>query len=192
MTLSDINEWHKWRSDGIGGSDIPVLFGLCEYRNRDQLVKEKVERTHDEGRTYIQELGHRWELYIRNKIFLENMIDYQPKLFVSGHYPFMRVSLDGWDQNTKTLIEVKMTGKAKYEMLEKQEVPDKFMYQIQYQLMVSGAHMAYLWAVKFKRGEEMGECLCQCVFPNIGIQRKIVSEVLKVWKEIKTKREEKK
>ena len=187
--MQDSVEWLKWRSDGIGGSDIPVLFGLCKYRNYEQFLIEKI---HPEEFTeiktgFIQELGHHWEKVIRNKIYLETFEDYQPALLCSEQYPYMKVSLDGHNPTKKTLIEIKLTGKEKYNMILNKKCPENFLYQIQYQLAVTGYGMGVLYAVRY-RGHEGGTDIKDVIKleikPDRKLQEKIIIKVKDVWDKI--------
>lgn len=183
--MQDSIEWLNWRSEGIGSSDIPVLFGLCPYRKYEELLIEKIhpDKTQERKTGYIQELGHQWEVVLRNKIFFEKGIEYTPKLFVDKENPYLRVSLDGYSPEKNNFIEIKLTGKVKYESILKNIIPDNFLYQIQYQLAVTGCKECFLWAVRYDRDKElMGKDIVhKKVKQNKDLQEKILVKVKQVW-----------
>lgn len=181
--MQDTKEWLEWRHQGIGGSDIPTLFGINEYRNYEQLLMEKVECETVNKRSYITDMGHKWEKIVRTQIFLETMIDYRPGLFVDSEHDYMRVSLDGHDAESKSLIEIKMTGREKFEALKDGSVPKSFLYQVQYQLAVTGYDKGFLCAVLFdKEKENMGERVKVEIRPDAFLIEKILLKVHDVWK----------
>lgn len=193
--MQDSKSWLEWRAKGLGGSDVPALFGLCSYKSYAQTMIEKVnwENYLERKSTYISELGHKWEKIIRDKIYLETFIDYQPALFVDEKEPYLRVSLDGHSPENKNFIEVKMTGKAKYESLLKKEVPKNFLYQVQYQLAVTGYEEAIIWAVRYDRDpKEIGKDITSVIVkPDKFLQEKILLKVRDVWSKIIVQRESK-
>ena len=189
--MQDTKSWLEWRAKGIGASDVPALFGLSKYTNYEKFLLEKIHwKNHMKRKeTYITNMGHKWEKIIRNQIFLETMIDYRPVLYVSEEHPYMRVSLDGANPEGGDFIEIKMTGREKFGMLKNKTVPQDFLYQVQYQLAVTGYEYCTLHAVLYKQNKkEMGERVHMIIKPNKNIMEKILIKVTDVWKMIEKER----
>ena len=107
----------RWRY--IGGSDIPIILGISEFKTRYQLLQEKAQIIEDtfEGNKYT-EFGNILEPQIRAYINA-NYDSY----FVEGkHYAGdVRIHTDGEDDITQTVLEVKTTSRI-YDDVNKYKV----------------------------------------------------------------------
>ena len=63
MTAAEFleHEWHDWRRQGVGGSDIAVLIGLSRYSSPTRLFYEKTGILEPEETTARQRIGKRME-----------------------------------------------------------------------------------------------------------------------------------
>ena len=198
--MEKIDDWLLWRHKGIGGSDVPVIYGLSDYKNYHQLIQEKINWKDNLVNTtsYIAERGHKWESKIRDMLYLQTLKKYEPLLLVNEEFPYMRVSLDGHCPETKEIIEMKLTGKKKFQLMKDGICPKNFMYQVQYQLAVTGYKFATVWAVLYEREwsdekqklvEKTGrEIHSLKVEPDLKLQKEIIIKVSDVWQKIQKAR----
>lgn len=144
-------EWLKWRTKGIGGSDVSVIAGLNKYRSVFQLWLEKTGQMapDEDGNDYThfrtilepvvkQEFMRRTGLKVRAKRML----------LQSEDYPFMLADLDGViNENGKMCIfEAKTASAYKQEIWEK-GVPEEYQLQVQHYMAVTGAEKTYIAAL---------------------------------------------
>lgn len=98
----------------------------------------------------------------------------QPLVLVEGLYS---ASLDGIDLDGELIVEIKCPykgGKSPlWQAVQRNEVPEHYLVQIQHQLMVSGASVAHLWVFDGSNGilvtvlpdQEMFQCI-KCGWDN--------------------------
>ena len=96
------------RNRYIGGSDIPIILGISPFKKRFDLLLEKagLQENEFEGNAYT-EYGNVLEPKIRNYIndlWKANFIE--DKLL----YGDVRCHVDGWDEASKTILEIKTTS----------------------------------------------------------------------------------
>ena len=139
------SEWHAWRLNGLGGSDAPILMGFYEYSTPYKLWQEKTGLIKpDISGNFITDLGHKFEKVSRAQIELENDIDLKPTLVEMDKYPFIRASLDGYDEKNNIFAEFKYMGKENFEWVKKNKKPlDKHHPQVQQQFLVTGCKSGY-------------------------------------------------
>jgi putative phage-type endonuclease len=147
----DRKEWLSWRHQGIGASDAACLYDASPYKTRYELWQEKcLSEPKEEKSSFITEKGNRLEPEARKLFCAEyNMMngtdeEFAPKLVQRADYPFIRASLDGCSAGGQIIIEIKFQGKAAHDAVKNGEVPKNYWIQIQHQLLVTDALMAYL------------------------------------------------
>jgi putative phage-type endonuclease len=131
----DSPEWHKWRNEGIGASDAPIVLGISPYKTAFGLWQEKrglvVPAPASE---FVIKQGKEFEKRVRAKFELITGKEYPPMCIESIKYPFIRASLDGYDEGT--IIEIKMNGAKQF---ESEEIPEHHYAQFQQQMYVADA-----------------------------------------------------
>ncbi len=125
-------EWLLWRKQGIGASDVPVIMGVSPYSDIVKLYNEKISDDIEDKTNYIMELGNKLEPVARSKYEILNDADYPAVNFVHAEFSHYRASLDGYNKELNSAIEIKYVGKN-----FKDECPVKYFPQIQYQYAVS-------------------------------------------------------
>lgn len=139
-------EWLLWRNAGLGSSDIGVLMGFTQWKSEEQLFKEKsgqIKSPFKSNPAMIR--GQRLEPAVRAEWELREDRDYPPATFVHTKYPFLKASLDGWHEETKTIIEIKCPNAKAHKNAIDGLIPDYYMPQVQHLLLVAdGAHLDYL------------------------------------------------
>lgn len=163
LSYDSEEEWHRLRKDGIGGSDAGAVMGLNKYVSPLKLFKKKtgVWSEDDEDNVYIKK-GKALESYI-----FENHVkpDLEPAgykvlhpehIFVNKQYPWLRANLDGIAVPKSTLadhnivIEIKWVSEwaeSNWNGEEYAGIPASYYAQVQHYMLVTGATVAYLYAL---------------------------------------------
>lgn len=137
-------EWHLWRKQGVGASEVPVLMGESDFTTPREIWKQKLGLAEPQGETsWAQQRGIDAEPRIRALYELIYGFDVPPATVEHWEHPYLRASLDGWDPERRLIVEIKYTGREKHEQAVKNEVPLCYRAQIQYQLAVTGAKEAH-------------------------------------------------
>ena len=119
-TLSE-QDWHVWRSKGIGGSDLAAIMGLSPWATCRDIYYKKVgvvgalDKEADKVNWVAKEVGHLLEPLVA-KIF-ESKTGLKPfavrKMFAHPKYPFMIANLDYLiilPDGRKAILECKTTN----------------------------------------------------------------------------------
>lgn len=176
----DRTEWLKWRHQGLGSSDAPVVMGRSPYKTRLKLYEEKILAEPEEKQNFITDKGHRLEPIARRKFAamraLERGVEdpFEPRLFHLSDLPFIKASLDGCSVNGTEFIEIKYVGKAEFENLK--EVPERYVDQIQHQFMVSNCAVCHFVLIN-----DIEEVRYFSVYPNEERMLQILAEETVFW-----------
>lgn len=138
-------EWRVWRDKGLGASDAPIVMGVSPWITRFQLWGYKtglLERP--EPNVYqakAMQRGHDLEPQAR-KIFEDKYAkgSFPATSFEHATYPYLRASLDGYNKESNTNLEIKCPGKVDHALAVSGKVPEKYIPQTQMQMIVSGAN----------------------------------------------------
>ncbi|WP_424244353.1 putative phage-type endonuclease [Elusimicrobium posterum] len=152
--ITTAEQWHKFRKEGIGGSDAAAIMGLSPYKTNQQLCAEKrglVKAKNIDDKPYVI-YGKKIEQYIRGIYsldFPQHDVFYKEfDVCVHPQYPFIRATLDGRVIAEKRVLEVKKAEiKNGGQMAEwKDQVPYNYFIQVLHQLLASGYECATLAA----------------------------------------------
>lgn len=144
-------EWLYWRTKGIGGSDVSVIFGVNKFRSVYQLWMEKtgqIEALESENE-YIH-FGNVLEPIVKRE-FMERTgkkIRAKHAMLQSSDYPFMLADLDGviYENGKMCIFEAKTASEYKKEVWE-DGVPFEYVLQVQHYMAVTGAEKTYIAAI---------------------------------------------
>lgn len=144
-------EWLKWRTKGIGGSDVSVIAGINKFRSVFQLWLEKTGQwIPEEAENEFTHFGNVLEPVVKREFMRRTGLKVRAKkmLLQSEEYPFMLADLDGviYENGEMCIFEAK-TASAYKEDVWKQGVPDEYLLQIQHYMAVTGAKKAYIAAL---------------------------------------------
>ena len=92
------NEWLKYRTQGIGGSDVSIIAGINPFRSAYQLWLEKTGQAEpEEAESEYAHFGTLLEPIVRNEFTRRTGIKVRQKhmLLRSMEHPFMFADLDG-------------------------------------------------------------------------------------------------
>lgn len=132
-------EWKKWRSEGLGASDSPVIMGVSPYKTRYQLWEEKCGMTTGDDGNWATRRGQDLEPVARAQYELMTGLDMPPAFVEHKEHRFVRASLDGWNAAANVVLEIKCPGAEDHALAVAGKIPAKYWPQVQHQLYVTGA-----------------------------------------------------
>lgn len=136
-------EWLKWRAEGVGASESPIIMGKSRFKTKLELYHQKVNPSAPEENptpNFIFEKGHRLEEIARKVLELETFQSWAPKILEHEQMPRIRCSLDGMNEAEDAIWECKFMGKDKYEALVNySQVPAEYYDQLMHQVLVTDA-----------------------------------------------------
>ena len=161
-------EWLKYRTKGIGGSDVSIIAGISPFKSVHQLWLEKTGQIEpEEGSSEYTHFGTLLEPIVRKEFTERTGIKVRQKhmLLQSEEYQFMFADLDGVinEDGEFCIFEAKTASAYKQEVWE-EGTPAPYILQIQHYMAVTGARKTYIAALvggnhffwhKIERDEEM-------------------------------------
>jgi putative phage-type endonuclease len=134
-------DWHIWRDKGIGGSDISVLMGTNPWTKLRDLWEQKT------GRQARPDLSDNWAVQkglrlepVAREMYEQRTGNHMPDgAYVCDTEHRFKASLDGINLDEDGLLEIKVPGQKTHEGCGRGEVPDHYMDQMQWYMMVTGA-----------------------------------------------------
>jgi len=139
MMEQNTNEWLEHRRQGLGASDAPAVLGVSPWTTPYELWEEKARINVKDKSNWATKNGHNLEPKARLDYELNFNIDMPAALVVHKDYPFIRASLDGWNQEKNIVLEIKCPGQEDHKTALDGRVPEKYYPQLQHQLLVTGA-----------------------------------------------------
>jgi len=159
-------EWLEWRKGGIGASDAPIIMGRSPWKTPYKLWVEKTTGRSDFKGNKATERGHDLEELARECAEKDMQTMFLPKCYQHDEYPWMRASLDGINMEGE-ILEIKCpftphSPKSDHQTALNGKIPEKYFFQLQHQLEVSGAKKGFFYsfdgeqgvAIPFERDEE--------------------------------------
>ena len=145
-------EWHEHRARYRNASETAAVMGVSPWQTPYNLWLVKTGRK-EVKETEAMRHGTATEPAARATFEHETALIMQPLVVVDGLYS---ASLDGMTLNGATLLEVKCPYKGHaselWQTVTTGTVPEHYRLQVQHQLMVSKAQLAYLWVYDGKTG----------------------------------------
>ena len=144
-------DWLRYRTMGIGGSDVSVIAGINPYRSVYQLWLEKTGQNEPaESENEYTHFGTILEPVIRREFMERTGLKVRQKhmLLQSEECPFMLANLDGViNLDGKMCIFEAKTASA-YKLDDWQSgIPPEYMLQVQHYMAVTGAVKTYIAAL---------------------------------------------
>lgn len=136
------DDWHKWRSKGIGSSEISTVIGKNPYQTPYQLwrIKTGLDEAPDLSDNFFVKRGVLLEPKARSLVNEELKSNFVERLFVDKDYDFCRYSSDGFDEARNEIIEIKCMNVKNHEKVLETNAPiDYYIPQCQYGMRISGA-----------------------------------------------------
>lgn len=172
------HEWLAWRLNGITASDMSVIIGSNPYKTKMQLWEEKSGFKEPDAFNPMMQHGIINEPKIRDLVnALENK-NYQP-CCVEADNPIFRASLDGYDEESNSAIEIKCPVSEK--ILDNLEnVPEYWITQMNFQAFVLGINCIQLHVYDFRKTDLFSRMF---VFDKKSF-KKLEEKALEFWKMI--------
>ncbi len=172
-------EWHEWRHNGIGASEVPAIFGLSPYTTAYELWQEKIKLMPEpKGTSLVMQRGHEYEKMARAAYEFETGLDFSPECFEHPEYPFLRASLDGWCEQIRAGLEIKYVGRAKFDG----PIAEHHMIQVQTQMLVCATDD---W--RFLRTIDGVNLHVESVAPDREWQERILTGCFDFWRHVTTR-----
>ena len=144
-------EWLKYRTKGIGGSDVSIIAGINPFKSIYELWLEKTKKVEpEEGNSEYTHFGTLLEPIVRKEFMDRTGIKVRQKhmLLQSERYPFMFADLDGViRENGKLCIFEAKTASAYKQEIWEQGVPAPYILQVQHYMAVTRAEKTYIAAI---------------------------------------------
>lgn len=137
-------EWLALRKTKITATDAPVIMGVNPWKNKQDLYNEKI--SDDVKPLYINERMQRGidlEPIARDLFNLENDYDMKPCVAVKD---WMMASLDGRDEVSGCILEIKCPGEKDHAIAVSGRVPDHYYPQLQHQMYVCNTQTCYYFS----------------------------------------------
>ena len=144
-------DWLRYRTMGIGGSDVSVIAGSNPYRSVYQLWLEKTGQNEPaESENEYTHFGTILEPVIRREFMERTGLKVRQKhmLLQSEEYPFMLANLDGVINldGEMCIFEAKTASAYKLDNWQS-GIPPEYMLQVQHYMAVTGAVKTYIAAL---------------------------------------------
>lgn len=144
-------EWLKYRTQGIGGSDVSIIAGINPFKSAHQLWLEKTGQMEPEQtESEYAYFGTLLEPIVRKEFTERTGIKVRQKhmLLQSEKYPFMFADLDGviHEAGEIAIFEAKTASQYKMDVWER-GVPVEYVLQIQHYMAVTDAKKTYIAAL---------------------------------------------
>lgn len=144
-------EWLKYRTKGIGGSDVSIIAGINPFKSAHQLWLEKTGQIEPEQTdSEYAHFGTLLEPIVRREFTQRTGIRVRQKhmLLQSEEYPFMFADLDGVinENGEMAVFEAKTASAYKQEVWE-EGIPAPYILQVQHYMAVTGAKRTYIAAL---------------------------------------------
>lgn len=144
-------EWLKYRTGGIGGSDVSIIAGINPFKSVHQLWLEKTGQIEPEqSESEYAHFGTLLEPIVRKEFTERTGIKVRQKhmLLQSEQYPFMYADLDGVinENGELAIFEAKTASQYKMDTWE-EGVPARYILQVQHYMAVTGAKKTYIAAL---------------------------------------------
>jgi putative phage-type endonuclease len=134
--------WMKWRSEGIGASDMAIILYLSPWKLPYALWLQKtgqvvVKETKYEGDPRAH--GHKLEDEARDLFIRRTGALYIPACFQSDERPYLRASLDAWDGSGGAEVKCPTSDLDHRRTRNDGIIPEHYSTQMQTQMYVTGA-----------------------------------------------------
>lgn len=176
--IQNTSEWHKWRSEGVGASDVPTILGLNPYKTRKQFLNEWMGLAHPSTVATNRDIlrGLRLESVAREMLSVELSLPFQPQCGEWLEDNFLRASLDGYVEDSEIICEIKAPRNFR------STPSDTHLFQVQAQLLVSQAKECVYCQVL--EGEKGVEIRWKLIKPDALKQKSVIDAITKFKSEI--------
>lgn len=177
--------WHKWRSEGVGASEIPILLGTRTYGIKTPLAlwEHKMGYRDPVAVTAAMHYGNINEEKARRWLVEMLGMALDPLCVEAHDLPHMKASLDGYNRSEGVLVEIKCpVSPSKITSVRATgALPKEWLDQMQWQMLIADPAKAYLavW------DGERQDCVVVPVYPNHERQRLMKEKADAFWEAVK-------
>lgn len=133
-------EWKEQRLSHIGASEISAITGNNPWKTSYMLWEEKTKRKNDEFSNEVMRHGIDTEVIARRVYVEDHGLTLKTPVCESDDWSVAWASLDGINDDLSIIVEIKCpTNHDLYDKALKNNIPDYYLDQIQWQLWVTGA-----------------------------------------------------
>lgn len=133
------SEWLHWRKQGIGATDISVIMGSNPYSTPLQIWEMKCGFRDEPELNHAMAHGKTYEPIAREWMNQQHQLFLKAICVEDAEEPLFRASLDGYDFQTDTLVEIKcpITESVLEKARMQQAIPEYWYDQMQWQIMIA-------------------------------------------------------
>jgi putative phage-type endonuclease len=189
-------EWHGWRMQGIGASEIPALLDRSPFpkKNRTSLFAEKTIGVKEEPTEFQMKKGQWLEPVARKRYVGERGLSMRAVCCEHEEAEYLRASLDGINEHFGKFIEIKYSRPEWHLLAMMGQVPEHVNLQMQYQFLVTGYKIADFVSItdnetEFRRADMRFKIVPNR--PDAELMANILIEAEKFWAEVLAWRERK-
>lgn len=135
-------QWLLWRTTGITATDAASIMLPSKWGSGYSVWCSKTKRTPiEDSKSEKLEWGHRLEPVVFNKFKEQHpeYIEYRPSTLYADDWKL--ASLDG---EAIDATGMKIIIECKTSRIEQEALPERYFYQVQWQMLVTGARKAYV------------------------------------------------
>ncbi|QTX02770.1 endonuclease [Candidatus Phytoplasma luffae] len=137
------SEWFNHRKKYINASEVSTIMGLNPFESKQSLFRRKLFDEKIEDNKFMRH-GRSLEPKARTFFNDVNKLDFKPLVFVKE---FFSASLDGWNEQTNSLLEIKcpinLNSSTWREFFINDVIPIYYYAQVQAQIYCSNADKAF-------------------------------------------------
>lgn len=131
------------RREFIGSSDASAIMGVSPWDTPLTLWETKLGLRPAKDLSYAMARGIELEHQARQYINEKTGINFIPRRIFTEAYPWMMANLDGMSDCGKYSVEIKCPGIKDHSIAIAGLIPEKYMPQLQHQMIVTGHKMMY-------------------------------------------------
>ena len=169
-------EWLNWRRTVITATEASIILGNNPYETPYNCWQRKMGLIGEKKSNEAMERGKRLEPEARNQFFERFGIEMIPKVVESTEFNFLGASLDGISHTGHLILEIKCGAAKLHSMAERGEIPEYYKDQMQHQLLVTGADLAFYYSYDGTDG------ICIEVLPDPEWKKKFLPKAREFWK----------
>ena len=140
-------EWQRWRLEGIGSSDAPVIMGESNFKTPRVLWSIKTGGSTEGSDSPAVRRGRELEQRARSAYEARMGVQMEPACLVHDQLDWMRASLDGFSFDGSIVLEIKCPlSRRDQAAVQEGRISVHYYAQVQHQLEVSRAQEAHYWS----------------------------------------------
>lgn len=144
--------WHAWRRKTITATMASVIMGVSPWTTPRDLFLEIIGLTPPKEKNAAMERGLELEPVARDLFNDAYKVKTKPVVMISDEHKDVGASLDGWDEENKTLIEIKCPGVADHTKAILGQVPKHYYPQLSHQMLVADVEKCFY--VSYRPGHQ--------------------------------------